>query len=254
MADDFDSPAVYIRWSTADQEETHQKKDIEEWLDRRGLELADVDIYSEQASGASEDREDFLRLVEDIENGELTDVIVWEVSRIARKGFLAQRFFDACEDSGVTIHVTNGSVRTVEPDGTGRLVADIIASVAADERRSLIRRTESGLRRARQHDGKWLGQVPAGFTRVGGYLKPNLDPDYEDGETGFFDLVDALEQIDAEELSYNKGAQKTPNITRQTLSNIHQDEERLSWYLDQHADDDRVGEALDELNPRESQM
>ncbi|WP_368408824.1 hypothetical protein [Halorussus limi] len=44
-------------------------------------------------------------------------------------------------------------------------MADIIASVAAEERRQLIRRTESGQRRARE-EGKWLGQVPIGFVRT----------------------------------------------------------------------------------------
>lgn len=144
------------------------------------------------------------------------------------------------------IHITNGSVREVRPDGTGRMVAGIIAEVAAEERRSLIRRTQSGLRRARK-EGKWLGEVPAGFVRDDGYLKPNINPDYEDGESGFLDIVEALEAIEEGD-SYNKTAERTPNVTRQTLSNIHQNPERSSWYLDADADDSRVQQALDSLS------
>ena len=239
--------ATYIRHSTADQDDAHQRADIGDWLQQHDLAIGAVDVYAEQASGASEDRDEFLELIEEIEADTYDDVVVWEVSRIARKGFLAQRFFDACEDNGVTIHVTNGSVRRIEPDGHGRLVADIIASVAAEERRQLIRRTRSGQRRARE-EGKWLGQVPAGFQRSAeGYLTPLLEPDYDDGEVGFFDVVDALERISDGE-SYNAVAKATPNVTRQTLSTIDQDDERRAWYLDADADDDRVQEALDDVD------
>jgi hypothetical protein len=130
----------------------------------------------------------------------------------------------------VTIHVTDGAVRRAEPDGHGRLVAYIVAAVAAEERRRLIERTQSGQRRARE-EGKWLGEVPTGFVRSDeGYLKPNLDSDYDEGETGFFDAVDALERFD-DGGSYRSTAKDTPNVTRQTLSTIHQDQERRRWYL-----------------------
>lgn len=243
MTTELDEVAVYIRRSTADQDDEHQRDDITDWLDRHGLVIGDVELYPEQASGASENRSQFQKLIDDIEDDAFTDVVVWEISRIARKGLLAQQFFDACEDANAVIHITNGSVREVRPDGTGRMVAGIIAEVAAEERRNLIRRTHSGLRRARKN-GKWMGEVPSGFVRDDGYLKPNLSPDYEKGETGYLDIVEALEAIEDED-SYNATAKRTPNITRQTLSNIHQDPERLAWYLDGEAEDERVNEALE---------
>lgn len=237
-----DGFAVYMRQSTADQEEKHQRDAITDWLADRDLEIGDVDLYADQASGASADRDDFLELIDAIEADEYSDVVVWEISRIARKGFLAQRFFDACEDNGTTIHVTNGSVRKVEPDGHGRMVADVIAAVAAEERRSLIRRTEAGIDRARE-EGKWIGQVPTGFVTVDGYLRPNFSPDYDAGETGFHDIVDALVAIEAGD-SYRSVAAETPNVTRQTLMRIYKDDERRSWYLDAEADDERVEQAI----------
>ncbi|WP_336036647.1 recombinase family protein [Halobacterium yunchengense] len=246
MSTNMNEVTAYIRKSTADQEDEHQRQDIANWLDQHDLTIGEVEVFAEQASGASEDRDEFLSLIERIEDGDFTNVVVWEISRIARKGVLAQRFFDACEENEVVINVTNGSVREVHPDGTGRLIADIIASVAAEERRSLIRRTRSGQRRAREA-GKWLGQVPAGFIREDGYLRPNLNPDYENDETGYFDIVKALEAISNGE-SYNSIAGRTPNVTRQTLATIDQNEERRSWYEDEPtANDSRVEAALDSL-------
>lgn len=243
--------ATYIRKSTADQSDTHQRADIQDWLDANDIPVAAVDFYTETGSGADSTRDEFRALIEAIEDGEYSDVIVWEVSRIARKGFLAQRFFDACEDAETTVHVTNGSVRRIEPDGTGRLVADIIASVAAEERRNLIRRTRSGQKQAREA-GKWVGNPPVGFVVVDGFLKPNLNPSYKNGETGFFDVVEALESVN-NGASYRKTAKQTPNITRQTLSTIHQDEDRRSWYLEEHAEDERVQVAINEVSTKSRQ-
>lgn len=242
---DFDSVAVYIRRSKEEQSDEHQLDDVRTWLDRHGLDIGDVRIYSEHGSAADGTRDQFRELITDIESDRYTDVVVWEISRIARKGLLAQRFFDACEEHDTVIHVTNGSVREVRPDGTGRMVAGIIAEVAAEERRTLIRRTKSGIKRARKQ-GKWVGQVPAGFVRVDGFLKPNIDPDYSEGETGFLDIVEAIERLESGE-SYRSVADDTPNITRPALMNIHKDEERREWYLEGRADDELVNEALSEV-------
>ena len=238
--------ATYVRRSTAKQETEHQRESIREWLDQHDMRVGEVDTYEEQASGASADRDRFNDLVDAIKANKYDDVVIWEISRIARKGVLAQQFFDACEERNVTIHVTNGSVRKIEPDGHGRLVADIIAAVAAEERRSLIRRTEAGLQRAKRQ-GKWVGQVPAGFVRVDGYLRPNMSPDYDAGEAGYHDIVDALEKIESGE-SYRSVAQETPNVTRQTLMNIDKDDERRAWYLDGEIEDDRVQNAVESVD------
>jgi DNA invertase Pin-like site-specific DNA recombinase len=247
----FDATAMYIRRSKEEQNDEHQLDDISAWLDRHNLAIGDVDEYSEYGSGASEDRDEFRQLIEAIEADAYTDVVVWEISRIARKGLLAQRFFDACEEHNTVIHVTNGSVREIRPDGTGRMVAGIIAEVAAEERRTLIRRTKSGITRARK-EGKWVGQVPVGFTTVDGYLKPNLDPEYDEDESGFFDIVDALERLEDGE-SYRSVGKDTPNVTRQTLMRIHRDDDRRAWYLDTEATDGRVSEALDGVTEVESE-
>lgn len=239
-----DTTATYVRWSTEEQEREHQRADINQWLTQHDLSLDDISVYAEQASGADRDRGEFHTLIEDIKADEFDAVVVWEVSRIARRGLDAQRFFQTCEAQDVVIHVVNGAVRRIEPNGTGRLVADIIASVSAEERRRLIRRTKSGLDTAKKQ-GKWLGNVPTGFVRVDGYLKPNLSPDYENNETGYLDVSEALERIEGGE-SYRSVARETPSLTRQGLMDIHKSE-RADWYLEREAEDNRVEDALETL-------
>ena len=51
-------------------------------------------------------------------------------------------------------------------------------------------------------------RIPSG----GRGSRPTVDPDYESGDTGFLDVVDALEKIDAGE-RYRTVAEDTPNVT-----------------------------------------
>lgn len=233
--------ASYIRSSTDKQEDQHQHDDINEWADEQGIDRGEIDTYADVGkSGTDPGREQFRELIDDIEDGEYDDVVIWEISRLARLGSTYQEFFETAERNGVTIHITNGWVDAVHPDGTGKLIADISAAVAEEERRRLIKRVESGVKRARK-EGKWLGEVPVGFCRNDdGYLKPLLNPDPD--EDGYLDIRGALEDIEDDE-SYRQAA-KPLTTTRQTLSRIDQDDDRKQWYLDADADDDRVEEAL----------
>jgi len=238
-----DTPtAVYIRASTGEQNKSHQHESIGDWLDEHEISWADTEQYADTASGAKDDRPQFQALLSDIKTNSFDRVVTWEISRISRRGATLQEFFDACEQTDTTVIITDGAVSRVDPDGTNRFVADIVGMVYQQERRQLIRRIESGIDRA-QREGKWLGQVPAGFVRDSdGYLQPNLNPDHDAGETGYLELRHALEQIDSG-ASYRSVAEGLP-VTRQTLSTIDGDPDRRAWYLDADASDERVGEAL----------
>jgi DNA invertase Pin-like site-specific DNA recombinase len=239
--------ATYIRASTDTQETAHQRSAIDDWLNERGVDAQDIDRYADLGhSGSDPGRKQFSALIDAIETGQYEYVIVWEISRLARLGSIYQQFFERCEDTGTTVAITDGWVEEVRPDGTGKLIADISAAVAEEERRRLIKRVEAGVARA-QDQGKWLGAVPAGFERdADGYLQVLLDPDRTAGEVGYLDVRRAIERVDADE-SYRSVASDVPNLARTTLMNIHKDDERRQWYLGAEADDERVDAALDPI-------
>lgn len=236
--------AAYVRASTELQVDGHQRESIERWADQEDVD--DLEWYVDlDESGYYEDRPQFQALLEDLCAGELSHVVCWEISRLSRRGATLQEFFDTCEEQDVTVVITDGAVDEVRPDGTGRFVADIIGMVYQQERRQLVRRVQAGVERA-QREGKWVGQVPAGFERDdAGYLQPNLDPDHDAGEAGYLELRAALERI-ADGESYRSVADGL-SVSRQTLATIDQDEQRRRWYVDGEADDDRVDEAIGEL-------
>ena len=239
---DTGSVAAYIRASTDKQNSEHQRDDINDWAERNGIDPTAIDWYVDLAqSGSDPGREQFVELTNDIEDNAHDRVIVWEISRLARLGSIYQEFFETAADAGVVVNITNGWTDTVRPDGTGKLIAEISAAVAEEERRKLISRVNSGVKRARK-EGKWLGEVPIGFERTDeGYLRPVIDPD-DPNEDGYLEIRDALQTIEDGE-SYRQAATSV-NTTRQTLSRIHQDDDRRQWYLDATAEDDRVAEAL----------
>lgn len=241
--------AAYIRRSTFDQENEHQTDAIRSWLDRHDVPLEDVHFLSETASGASRNREKLRELMELIEADEVDHVVVWELSRIAREGELAQRFFNLCEDHNVHVHITSGSIREIEPDGTNRFVADILAAVYAEERRTLIRRTKLGQQRALAND-KWVGKPPLGFTTDGdGYLIPNLEvyETHNPDRDGYFTVEAAIEKLDTNRDASYRALAKDMECSRTSLSALYQDEARRWWFLEREADDERVQAALDEL-------
>ena len=239
---------TYIRPSTGQQDDQHQRDSITRYIDEQDFASDGVEQYVDIESGSNDERKQFNDLLNGIRNGEFDHVIVWEISRISRRGVTLQEFFDACQEHGVTIHITDGAVEKVKPDGTGRFVADIVGMVYQQERRQLIRRVKAGVRRAKDQ-GKWIGNVPAGFRRNDdGYLQPIVEPD--GGEDSYFELVDALKRLEDGE-SYRSVA-KTLSISRQGLSNIHKNPKRREWYLGGESDDERVAEALEEVTPANS--
>ena len=181
-------------------------------------------------SGTDDTREQFGQLLDAIETGTYDYVVCWEISRLSRRGATLQEFFDTCEDTETTVVITDGAVEKVTPDGQDRFVVDVIGMVYQQERRQMIRRIEAGQHRA-QREGKWLGQVPAGFKRDGeGYLQPLLDANHDEGKVGYLELREALRRVDEGE-SYRSVAASLP-ISRQGLSNIHQDDDRVNAALE----------------------
>ncbi|QGX94853.1 hypothetical protein EI982_08650 [Haloplanus rallus] len=79
---------------------------------------------------------------------------------------------------------------------------------------------------ARSDRGKWVAQGLTILVHIDGYLRPDVSPNYEADETGYQDITDSLEAIDAG-ASYQLAAGETSNVMRYTLIRID-DSERQS--------------------------
>lgn len=140
-----ESVAAYIRSSTDKQTDDHQRDDIHEWAERNDIDPVTITEYVDLAqSGSDPGREQFRELIDDIEGEEFNRGLIWEISGLARLGSIYQEFFETAGDNDTIVNITNGWTDTVQPDGTGKLIADISAAVTEEERRKLISRVESG--------------------------------------------------------------------------------------------------------------
>lgn len=238
---DSESWAYYVRTSTAKQDsgQASQLESVTEWLRDRDVDPSDADAYVDaDRSGSDDSREGFVDLVDAVEQGEYTDIVMPELSRMARKTATSAAFIDECIDQEVTIHLLDDMIDRIDADDPmSQFFAKLLSVWMEEERKQTIRRIRRGVTHA-QRQGKWTGRPPVGFeTNDDGYLVVNTE-EYEA-------VCDALERISSGE-SYRSVAGET-RFTRRTLSKIDQDEDRLRWYLDAESGDELVAEALEAI-------
>lgn len=156
--------AILARVSTAKQETDRQITELQAVAKAKGWKV--VAVIAETISGASKQRPDIERVLELAKAGEISKVMVHEVSRIARRGGIARSFLDELDDLSVSLYWHSQSIETRLENGKRNPAAGImfalLSEMAASERETLVERTKSGLDEARRK-GKTLGR-PVGST------------------------------------------------------------------------------------------
>lgn len=74
--------AIYARVSTTDQTNAIQVRELKEYVERRGWELANV--YQDQMSGAKASRPGLDQLIADARRRNFDIVVVWKLDRFGR--------------------------------------------------------------------------------------------------------------------------------------------------------------------------
>ena len=164
----------YVRVSTKEQAESGlgleaQVNKIKAYCELYDLELVDVFI-DDGYSGKTLDRPALQRLIKRLENGEAEGVVIAKLDRLTRSvadmGVLLERVFKDKELFSVSENV---STRTP----SGRLVLNVLISVAQWERETIVERTKDALRAKRERGEKTGGDVPFGYDEIDGKLIPN---------------------------------------------------------------------------------
>jgi DNA invertase Pin-like site-specific DNA recombinase len=233
--------AVYVRVSTDGQAtgEQSQRDAIEQFLNDHDVD--DADWYADiDRSGSDNERDGFTDLAEAVENGEYTDVVMPELSRLARHTATSVEFIDNAVEQDVLIHLLDDMIDRIDPERPQtQFFGKMISLWMEEERKQTIRRIKRGLSQAQQQ-GKWTGRPPKGFeTDDNGFLQVDMEE--------YLAIRDALERVDDGE-SLRSVASDT-RFNRQTLSDLYQD--RCEWYLSAEAnneDDERVRKALEQVD------
>jgi DNA invertase Pin-like site-specific DNA recombinase len=233
---------IYGRVSTTGQDPQRQLDELREFVEQEYTD-AEVRPYADIISGADTGRgEEYQRLHDDIESGELDAVVVHELSRLSRLGAgEIHEFLEFCleHETGVR-DLEVGLEISLDDDLVDRAVSQLIAGVMGDlarvEHKQKLRRIQSGIDAAKAN-GQWTGRPPAGFDVVDGYLQVNASE--------FLTIRQALERVERG-YTYTEAAEGTP-IAESTLRNLH--DQRRDLYFYGNADDDRLLAAVDDIKP-----
>jgi len=234
--------AIYARVSTSRQDPERQISDLEEFVDREYPDAEQqrfVDIISGTTEGGGEE---YQRLRDCIEAGEIDVVVLHELSRLSRLGGGEIHSFIqfALEHDTSIRDLEVGLSIDVDDSMVDRAVTQMIANLMGDlariEQTQKVRRIQSGIAAA-QDAGKWTGRPPRGFNVEDGRLRVDVEE--------FLRVRSAVERVAAGETATDVA--EDVGLPATTLRELYR--ERSELYLRADADDDRVDAALGDIRP-----
>lgn len=108
-----------------------------------------VEVWSDAYTGTKTDRPELTRLLEVMQDGDT--LTVTKLDRIARNLRQGLDLIDGLNDRGIRVHVLNMGI--IDDTPTGRLIRNIMLSMAEWERDMIMERTREGKRVAREKEG-----------------------------------------------------------------------------------------------------
>jgi DNA invertase Pin-like site-specific DNA recombinase len=144
--------AIYLRVSTKSQDTASQEPDLTRWANAQGESCR---WYKDTFTGKSMDRKSWNRLMEDVRAGKVSTVVCWRLDRLGRtaKG-LTSLFEELIQRKVNLVSLKDGiDLNTA----AGRLMANVLASVAQYETEVRAERVLAGQAVAKANGKTWGG-------------------------------------------------------------------------------------------------
>lgn len=148
--------AIYIRVSSKQQDQRSQEPDLKHWIE--GQEEPVV-WYRDKFTGRVMERPGMRKLMAEINAGRVSAVVVWRLDRLGRTAKGLTALFEDFRDRGVGLVSLKDGLDLSTP--AGRLMANVLASVAAFETEIRAERVLAGQAAARAA-GKEVGRLEEG--------------------------------------------------------------------------------------------
>jgi putative DNA-invertase from lambdoid prophage Rac len=155
--------AVYARVSTADQNCEMQLRELRDYCQRRGWEIAG-EYVDTGWSGAKASRPELDRLMNDARQHRFDAVMVWKLDRWGRSLIQSLQSVQELASMGVRFIATTQNIDTDESNPMSRFMLQIFGAFGEFEREMIRERTVAGVRAARAK-GKKLGRPKRVFRR-----------------------------------------------------------------------------------------
>ena len=146
--------AIYMRVSTSQQTTRGQKADLKRWLDAQEKN-GRIIWYEDKSSGKQMDRPAWNKLQSAIDTGQVDKLIVWRLDRLGRTASGLCKLFEDLQAQKVRLISLKDSIDLGTP--SGRLIANVLASVAAYETEVRGERVKAGQDAARAAGRRWGG-------------------------------------------------------------------------------------------------
>lgn len=140
--------AILARVSTQGQDYERQVVELTDYCQRMNWEV--VTVFAAKVSGASKlaDREEISALVENVKEHRLNRVVCLSIDRLGRNTLEALKVINYLNENGVSLHIKNYNLNTLNPDGkvnpVASLICTILLEIASMERLTIKERMASG--------------------------------------------------------------------------------------------------------------
>ena len=144
--------AIYVRVSHKSQDTRAQDADLQRWADAQDCE---VKWYRDKATGTKMERPAMDRLLADVQAGKVNRIVIWRLDRLGRTAAGLTKLFADLQAARCTLLSLRDSLDLAT--ASGRLMAHVLASVAAYETEVRSERQRAGIDAARASGKRWGG-------------------------------------------------------------------------------------------------
>jgi DNA invertase Pin-like site-specific DNA recombinase len=155
--------AVYVRVSSKSQDLRSQEADLKRWAAAQG-DGAPIRWYSDKSTGTRMERPGMDRLLTDMAAGCIGKIVIWRLDRLGRTAAGLTRLFEDLRRRGVGLFSLRDSLDLETP--AGRLMANVLASVAAYETEVRRERQQAGIEAAKASGKRWGGSAKGRLLKV----------------------------------------------------------------------------------------
>lgn len=144
--------AIYLRVSSKSQDTRSQEAELKRWADSQDV---DVAWFRDKASGKTMDRPGWNKLWADVSAGKVGRIVVWRLDRLGRTASGLTKLFEDLIARKIGLFSLKDSLDLETP--AGRLMANVLASVASYEREVRGERQRAGIEAAKAAGRTWGG-------------------------------------------------------------------------------------------------
>lgn len=172
--------AIYVRVSSRKQDTRSQEPDLKRWIDA----CADgvpVKWYRDKVTGKTMDRPGWRKLEADIIAGKVSKIVVWRLDRLGRTAAGLTALFEDLQRRSVGFESLRDKVDL--STAAGRLMANVLASVAAYENEVRSERIVAGQDAARANGKRWGGSKKGRRVKVTDEQVATIEWMHSEGES-----------------------------------------------------------------------